>query len=202
MAVKSVNELRALYPQVNIRAKHKVIDHIDEHCRDFIASSPFFLLATTNGQDVDVSPKGDPAGSVVIEEGAKAILIADRPGNNRLDGLENILKNPWVGTIFLIPGVHETLRINGPATIHAEPEILDQCLVNGRRPLTVTRVETEEVYLHCAKALIRSKLWDPGTWPGARPVPTMGEMIRDHTGSDVEFETQEQMLKRYETQLY
>lgn len=202
MPIETEAELRALYPNVNPRADTKVIDHLDAHCRAFIAASPFLLLATSNGQDLDVSPKGDPAGSVIVEDGGKALLIADRPGNNRLDGLVNILNHQWVATIFVIPGVRETLRINGTATIHAEPEILDRCLINGRRPITVTRVVVDEAYLHCAKALIRSQLWDPASWPEVRPVPSMGDMLRDHTGSDIQYETEARMLERYKTQLY
>ena len=202
MTIRTEAELRGHYGETNVRAAEKVLDRLDGHCRAFIASSPFMLLATTDGASLDVSPKGDPAGGVVVEEDGTHILLADRPGNNRIDGLVNILSNPKVATIFLIPGVRETLRINGHATIHAEPEILDQCLINGRRPLTVTRIRVEEAYLHCAKALIRSKLWDPASWPDARPVPTMGEMLRDHTGQEIAYESEEDMAERYAKQLY
>lgn len=202
MAITTEAELRALYGETSIRAAEKVIDHIDTHARAFIANSPFMLLATSNGTDLDVSPKGDPDGGVIVEEDGKHLLLADRPGNNRLDGLLNVLKHPKVATIFLIPGVRETLRVNGHATIHAEDEWLDRCLINGRRPITVTRIQVEETYLHCAKALIRSKLWHPETWPDARPVPTMGEMLRDHTGHEVALESEADMVKRYTEQLY
>jgi PPOX class probable FMN-dependent enzyme len=202
MPITTEAGLRALYGETNVRAAEKVLDHIDIHARNFIANSPFMLLATSNGTDIDVSPKGDPAGGVIVEEDGKHILLADRPGNNRLDGLVNILGHPKVATIFLIPGVRETLRVNGHAAIHAEDEWLDRCLINGRRPISVTRIRVEEAYLHCAKALIRSKLWQPETWPEARPVPTMGEILRDHTGQEIAYESEADMVKRYAKQLY
>ena len=202
MPVQTVEELKSLYGETNVRAKDKVLSTLDIHCRNFIANSPFFVLATSDGTDLDISPKGDPAGSVIVEDDGQHVLLADRPGNNRIDGLVNILSHPKVAMIFLIPGVRETLRVNGHATIHAEPEVLDKCLINGRPPLTVTRVKVEEAYLHCAKALIRSKLWQPETWPAERPVPTMGEMLVDHTGQDIAYETDEAMVKRYAATLY
>lgn len=202
MPIETEAELRALYGETNIRAAEKVLTRLDRHCLDFIAASPFLVLATSDGRTLDVSPKGDPAGAVIVEDDGSAVLLADRPGNNRIDGLVNILAQPQVAMIFLIPTVRETLRVNGRATIHAEPEMLDRCLIKGRRPITVTRIAVEEAYLHCAKALIRSELWNPQSWPGARPVPTMGEMLRDHTGADIAYETEEAMVTRYAKQLY
>ena len=201
VAIKDESELRALYGETHPRAAKKVIDRLDAHCRDFIAASPFVLIATTDGTRLDVSPKGDPAGAVVVEDD-RHILIADRPGNNRIDGLLNILRHPKVGTIFLIPGVRETLRINGTGTIHAEPDLLERCRMNGRLPITVLRVEVEEVFLHCAKALLRSRLWEPESWPAARPVPTMSDMIRDHIREDLPHEPDEAMVARYAGTLY
>lgn len=195
-------DLRALYGEVSPRAAIKMIDHLDQHCRAFIAASPFMLLGTYDGEKMDVSPKGDPAGSVVVEDGGKALLLADRPGNNRIDGLLNILKNPNVAALFLIPGVRETLRVNGTATIHEEPEMLDRCLVKGRPPITVTRIEVREAGLHCAKAFMRSGLWMPDTWPTERPIPSMGTMLVDHCGTTQDFEDEAQQEKRQEAALY
>lgn len=201
MAITGEAELRALYGETHPRAARKVIDRLDAHCRAFIAHSPFVLLATSGGAGTDVSPKGDPAGSVLVEDDHH-LLIADRPGNKRIDGLLNILANPKVATLFLIPGVRETLRVNGQATIHAEPDLLERCRLNGREPITVTRIRVEEVYMHCAKALLRSRLWDPASWPQARPVPPMGEILRDHCGDDTPLESEEVMLARYAAALY
>jgi PPOX class probable FMN-dependent enzyme len=138
----------------------------------------------------------------VIVEDDRHILIADRPGNNRIDGLLNVLKHPRVGTVFLIPSVRETLRVNGTATIHAEPEVLERCRMKGGLPITVMRIEVEEVFLHCAKALLRSRLWEPKSWPAERPVPVMSDMIRDHIGEDLPHEADEAMVARYATMLY
>ncbi len=178
------------------RSLAKQIDHVDRHCRAFIAASPFLLLATSDGARLDVSPKGDRPGFVVVEDD-RHLLIPDWPGNSRIDGMRNLLANPGIGLIFLIPAVRETLRINGAATIHDAPELLDKCAHKGRLPLTVIRVAVEEVFLHCAKALLRSKLWQPETWPEARPVPSMGEMIHDHAGLDGPVESEADMTARY-----
>lgn len=202
MPITNREHLERLYGDVHPLAVAKALDHLDIHCRNFIASSPFVLLATSNGTQLDVSPKGDPAGSVIVEEDGRALLLADRPGNNRIDGLLNILEHPWVATIFLIPGVRETLRVNGHATVHDEPEMLDRCLINGRRPITVTRIAVAEAYLHCAKALIRSKLWDTSSWAAERPVPTMSEMIGAHVGQNLPLETEAEMVERYQPHLY
>lgn len=202
MPIETEDALRALYGDTSIRASAKVLDRLDHHCRDFIANAPFLMLATSDGTRLDVSPKGDPAGSVIVEDDGQHMLLADRPGNNRIDGLVNILSHPKVATIFLIPGVRETLRVNGHATIHAEPEILERCAINGRLPITVTRIRVEEAYIHCAKALMRAFLWEPERWPEARPIPTMGEILRDHTGKEAAYETDADMLKRYAKHLY
>ena len=201
MAITDEAELRALYGETHPRAAKKIIDRLDRHCLAFIAASPFVLIATSDGSRLDVSPRGDPAGSVIVEDD-RHILIPDRPGNNRIDGLVNILKHPRVGTIFLIPSVRETLRVNGRATIHAEPELLGRCAMNGRAPITVLRIEVEEVFLHCAKALLRSRLWEPASWPEARPVPVMSDMIRDHIEEELAHEPDDAMVKRYATMLY
>jgi PPOX class probable FMN-dependent enzyme len=201
MAIRDEAELRALYGEIHPRAAKKIIDRLDGHCVAFIAASPFMLIATSDGSRLDVSPRGDPAGSVVVED-ERHLLIGDRPGNNRIDGLLNILKHPRVGTIFLIPGVRETLRVNGRATIHAEPALLERCRMSGRLPTTVLRVEVEEVFLHCAKALLRSRLWEPASWPAERPVPVMSDMIRDHVREDVPHEDDAAMVARYASMLY
>ena len=145
---------------------------------------------------LDVSPKGDRPGFVAVEDD-RHLLIPDWPGNSRIDGMRNILAHPHVGLIFLIPTVRETLRVNGTASIHDAPELLEKCAHQGRLPLTVIRVAVDEVFLHCAKALLRSKLWQPDAWPEARPVPSMGEMIRDHAGLDGPAESDEEMTARY-----
>jgi hypothetical protein len=201
MPVTTEARLREIYGAVSPRAAAKQIDRLDAHCRAFIAASPFALLATSNGTRLDVSPKGDRPGFVLVEND-RHLLVPDWPGNNRIDGMRNILAHPHVGMIFLIPSVRETLRVNGTATIHDQPALLDRCAHGGRLPLTVIRVAAEEVFLHCAKAFLRSKLWQPESWPATRPVPPMGEMIRDHAGIDGPGETEAETIARYRKALY
>ncbi|MEM6438848.1 MAG: pyridoxamine 5'-phosphate oxidase family protein [Pseudomonadota bacterium] len=173
--------LRAIYGPPMQRAVDKQLDRIDDHVRAFIAASPFLTLATSDGERLDVSPKGDAPGFVRCD-GDRAILIPDWPGNNRLDGLTNLLSHPRAAAIFLIPGVKDTLRINGPAAIHDEETIRARFETRGRLPLTVIRIETEEVFLHCSKAFLRSRLWQPESWPPERPIPSTAEMLDAHIG--------------------
>jgi len=175
--------LRALYGSPNRIAAAKDIDFIDSHCRRFIALSPFVHIATSDGVRLDVSPKGDRPGFVHVLDD-RNLLIPDWPGNNRIDGLLNIVRHGRVGLIFMIPNVKETLRINGRASIHDDAAWLELCAHQGKPPITVIRVETEEVFLHCAKAFMRSRLWQPETWPDRSALPSAGQMIKDHAALD------------------
>lgn len=200
MPITTEARLRKIYGPALPRSLAKEIDHLDGHCRAFIAASPFLLMATSDGVRLDVSPKGDRPGFVVVEDD-RHLLVPDWPGNSRIDGMRNILAHPRVGLIFLIPSVRETLRANGIATIHDDPEILAKCALKGRLPLTVIRIAVEEVFLHCAKALLRAQLWDSASWPAERPIPSMGEMIRDHADpgrpADGPAEGDAEMIARY-----
>ena len=196
MPITSETRLREIYGAVIPRSAAKVIDRVDGHCRAFIAASPFMLMATSDGARLDVSPKGDRPGFVVVEDDRR-LLVPDWHGNSRIDGMRNILAHPRIGLIFLIPSVRETLRVNGAATIHDDPELLERCAHKGRLPLTVIRVAVEEVFLHCAKSLLRSKLWQPESWPEARPVATMSEIMLDHSGVRDPAESDEDMTARY-----
>ncbi len=194
-------QLEAIYGTPSALPANKVIDHLDHHCRDFIKASPFLILATSDGSGLDVSPKGDPAGFVeVIDD--HHLEIPDRPGNNRIDGLLNILKHPKVALIFLIPTVGETLRVNGHAEILDAPEVLERHAINGRVPLTVTRVKVEKVLSHCGKAPLRSGLWKPDTWPSERPVAGLYDIIRDHAATDTPEMTEDQVEAMYKETLY
>jgi PPOX class probable FMN-dependent enzyme len=164
-AVKDMAELRALAGEPSELARKKQIDHLDQHCRDYIAHAPFLLLATSDATGrCDVSPKGDAPGFVHVLDD-RHLVIPDRPGNKRFDGISNILANPHVGLIFLVPRYEETLRVNGRATVTRDPELLARMDVGGRRPLLAIGVEVEEVFMHCAKAFKRSGLWQPERWP-------------------------------------
>lgn len=193
--------LREIYGDASPHAAAKVVLHFDHHCRDFISHASFLIVATSDGTNLDVSPKGDPAGFVKVESD-KTLLIPDRPGNNRIDGLMNILANPKVALLFMIPSVSETLRVNGVAEILEDPLLCDQFQVNGRSPKTVLRVTAEEIFTHCGKAPMRSGLWQPDTWPTERPIATLYEMVRDHSEMDVVSTEQSYTEQRYRDTLY
>lgn len=193
--------LREIYGEVSPRAAVKVIDHLDHHCREFIAASPFLVLATSDGERLDASPKGDPAGFVIVED-EHHLILPDRPGNNRIDGLLNLIRNPAVALIFMIPTVDETLRINGCAEISEDKALRERCAINGRLPKTVLRIRVEEVFSHCGKAPLRGGLWKPETWPEERPVATLYEIVRDHGKVDVPTTEQSEIDALYAKTLY
>lgn len=177
--VKSLEELRENVGEPSELARKKQIAALDAHCRAFIAQSPFVLLATANAAgQCDVSPKGDAPGFVQVLDDHR-LFVPDRPGNRRFDGMRNILENGHVGLIFLIPGREETLRVNGRACLVRDPALLDAAIAMGKRPDVGIGVEVEEVFLHCAKAFKRSKLWQPAAWPDAAAVPSMARMLLD-----------------------
>ena len=179
-AVTSEEALRALVGRPSELAIRKEISHLDAHCRAFIARSPFVLIATSGASGrADVSPKGDPPGFVqVLDE--HRLVIPDRPGNRRLDGMRNLLENPHVGLLFLIPGLEETLRVNGRAWIIRDEEVLARCAVMGKRPTLALGVHVEECFIHCAKAFKRAQLWQPDQWPDRAGLASPSEMLVDH----------------------
>jgi uncharacterized protein len=172
-------ELRALYKSPGVNAVRKELPRLDGHCRSFIAKSPFVLIGSSDGKgNADVTPKGDRPGFVAILDD-NTIAIPDRPGNNRLDTLENIIANPAVGLLFLIPGMNETLRINGHARITADDILRERLAVEGKLPASVIVVSVKAAYMHCAKAFMRSELWMPESWLDRSTLPTLGEILRD-----------------------
>ena len=157
--IETVEELRQIYTSPKERALKKELNRLDRHCRRFIELSPFLVLSSYGKNGLcDASPRGEAPGFVHIFD-EKTLLLPDRPGNNRLDSLSNILINSAVGLIFFIPGVEEVLRINGRAEIRNDPELLERFRIRAKLPATVLRIEVEEAYLHCAKAIMRSELW-------------------------------------------
>ena len=177
--VSSKQELRALFGEPNERAVLKCKSALDEHSRAFIAAAPFLLLATSSAAgQCDVSPKGDKPGFVLVLDETH-LVVPDRPGNNRIDGLTNILENPHVGLIFLVPGRGDTLRVNGRAAIVRDEEILSRAAMHGKLPKVGIGVEVEEAYLHCPKAFLRSSLWDTSTWADAQKLPSFAQMLWD-----------------------
>ncbi|GGF49569.1 pyridoxamine 5'-phosphate oxidase-like FMN-binding protein [Azorhizobium oxalatiphilum] len=201
--IESVEQLRTHYKAVSVRAAQKVLPRLDKHCRSFIGLSPFVMLATSSkAGELDVTPRGDQPGFVGIDDDGATLLLPDRPGNNRLDSLTNILEQPGVGLIFLIPGVDETLRVNGTAEIRADADLRARFAVDGKLPTSVLRITVREAYLHCAKAFMRSKLWDQQAQVERSVLPTLGEMLRDQIGNSDGFETQEQMVARFKQAMY
>ena len=195
-------DLRALVGAPSELAVAKEQATLDAHCRAFIARSPFLLLATSGAAGrCDVSPKGDTAGFVLVLD-ERRLLIPDRPGNKRLDGMRNLLQNPHVGLIFLIPGVEETLRVNGRAWIVRDEDLLARCEARGKVPTLGIGVEVEEAFIHCAKAFKRSGLWEPARWPALDGLASPAQMLYDHTRppgatvADVERALQESYASR------
>ena len=181
--IDTVEELRSSYGEPSKRAVRKSLDRLDRHCRRFIELSPFVVLATAGaGGRVDCSPRGDPAGFVAVLDD-RTVVLPDRLGNNRVDSLSNVLENPHVGMLFLIPGVDETLRLNGRATLTTDPARLEPLAVKGRAPRSGLVVEVEEVFLQCTKALVRSRLWaDESRVDRKAALPSFGQMLADHIG--------------------
>jgi PPOX class probable FMN-dependent enzyme len=201
MAVRTHEELRERYAEPRERSLRKQLDHLDPHCRRFVELSPFCVLATCGPDGLpDATPRGGEPGFVhVLDE--HTLLLPDRPGNNRLDSLGNLTVNPGVGLLFFVPGVDETLRVNGTCELRDDPELVGRFDREGKLPATVLVVSVQEAYLHCAKALMRSRLWDPEAQVERSTLPSLGEMLRDQLGL-AEAETQEQMLERYRQSLY
>jgi PPOX class probable FMN-dependent enzyme len=175
--VNSVDELRAIVGEPDQYVANKVKDRLSPIQRDWLAHSPLGFVATTDADGrVDVSPKGDPPGFVHVIDDA-TIAIPERPGNKRVDGHLNVLERPYVGTLFLIPGRGDTLRINGTARILADADYFDAMTVKGKRPILALEIDVEEVFFHCAKAFLRSDAWDPSTW-NPTAVPSVAQIAK------------------------
>jgi len=177
--VTSLDELREIVGMPGPRTLAKERTGLDEHCRAFIAHSPLLLISTAGADGrCDVSPKGDAPGFVQVLDDRR-LVIPDRPGNKRLDGMQNVLTNPHVGLLFLIPGREETLRVNGRAWITRDPDILQRSVVQDKTPLVAIGVEVEQCFFHCAKALLRAHLWTPERWPSRDALPSFACMLFD-----------------------
>ncbi|PRY94495.1 hypothetical protein BCF33_0086 [Hasllibacter halocynthiae] len=185
-AIRDEAALRTLFPPTSEMATRKVLRRIDPHAAAFIARSPFLTIGTQSSEGrADVSPRGDAPGFVrVLDE--RTLLIPDRPGNRRLDTLSNVIANPALGLLFLIPGFDETLRVNGRGTVTDEPALLALTEVGGRRSTVAIHIVVEEVFLHCAKALRRSRLWDPASLQDRAGMPSLMRMLLDQTGGTTE----------------
>jgi PPOX class probable FMN-dependent enzyme len=175
--ITSLEQLEQVYGQPVERALWKEIDHINDHYRQFIEASPFLILATYGEKGVDCSPRGDPAGFVRVED-AKHLLIPDRRGNNRLDSFRNIIANPNVGLIFMVPNAGETIRVSGTAEIIIDQTLCQSFSIHSKPASAVLKVTVDKAYFQCQKALTRSKLWDASSYINRNELPTAGQMAQ------------------------
>lgn len=196
-------ELRSLYGAPSELSARKSLSQLDAHCRTFIERSPFLCLSTAAADGTaDVSPRGDAPGFVRVLDN-NTLLIPDRLGNNRIDSLRNLMQNPNVGLLFLIPGIDETLRINGIGRVVVRSQLLDHCTVNGKVPKTGLLVEVREAFLQCAKALIRSRLWSEDYRLTRDQMPTLGKILVDQIGLATPVDELQAMIdKAYCEKLY
>ncbi|MBL8293920.1 MAG: pyridoxamine 5'-phosphate oxidase family protein [Bryobacterales bacterium] len=200
--ISTLEALRELYPPVLERARIKTLHRLDAHCRRFIGLSPFVCLGTAGEDGLDVTPRGDQPGFVHVLDDT-TLGVPDWRGNNRLDSLANIVANPQVGLLFLVPGVDETLRVNGVATIQDDAELTSRWQVNGNHPRTVLVVKVKEAFLHCGKALIRSRLWHADAKIHRSQLPSYGQMLKDQIAiEDTAEEIQTSVEEAYRTRLY
>ena len=175
--ISTIEALEAIYGEPLPQSLVKEIDYISDHYRSFIEKSPFMVLASVAEEGLDCSPRGDPAGFVrVVDE--KRVMIPDRRGNNRIDTLRNTVRDPRVSLLFLVPGVGETLRINGRAKISVDPELCGSFDMNGKTPRSVIIITADRVYFQCQKALARSRLWDPEAQVERKELPTAGKILQ------------------------
>lgn len=201
MPITTHEQLRALYAQPSERALRKQLPALDAHCQAFIGLSPFVVLATSDAAGrLDATPRGGAPGFVVVQD-EQTLLLGDAPGNNRLDALHNLIENPQAGLLFMIPGVDETLRVNGRVLLSTEPADLAACSDARRTPRLVLRMTVQEAFLHCAKAFMRSRLWHDDARIARGRLPTMNQMIHAQLGLDTPPESQAEMLRRYQPDL-
>ncbi|MGJ4854816.1 pyridoxamine 5'-phosphate oxidase family protein [Labrys sp. La1] len=186
--ITTIAELETLYSEpVQPAARIKVLDHVSDQYHAFIQASPFMMLASVGPSGVDCSPRGDPAGFVRVAD-AKTLIIPDRRGNNRLDSLRNIIEDPRVHLLFMIPGIGETLRVVGRAVISTDADLCASFAMQGKAPRSVIIVTVDEIYTQCQKALVRSKLWDPSTQISRSQLPSMGQILSTITKGDFDGE--------------
>jgi PPOX class probable FMN-dependent enzyme len=194
--------LRAQFGPVGPLAARKVLDHLDAYGRRFIALSPFLVLASADaGGNVDASPRGDAPGFVAVHD-PQTLVIPDRRGNNRIDSFLNLMESPGIGLIFLVPGIDETLRVNGTAAMTQDPALLEPLRAQGKVPAAGLVVRVREAFFHCGKALIRSRLWDPAAHVERGTFPSLGRILSDQTAAVDVAEAEASIADAYRTRLY
>ena len=172
-----------------------------KHCISFIKNSSFVIIGILSGQNIDLSPKGDPYGFVKVIS-KNFLEIPDRPGNSRIDGLLNIVKNNFISLLFFIPSVNQTLRLQGEALITEGLDTRERHRLKSNIPKIVLQIKVTQAHLHCGKSTLRGSLWDPKRWPKTRPIPTLFEMIEDQTGIDCEIKEEKAIIAQYNKELY
>jgi PPOX class probable FMN-dependent enzyme len=200
--IRNIAALEALYGDVGEASSLKEISYLHPHYAAFVEASPFMVLATSGPHGLDASPRGDPAGFVEIVD-EKTLLLPDRRGNNRIDSLRNILADPRVALLFLVPGIGETLRVNGTAEISVDPELLERSAINGKVPRSMLVIHIESVFFQCSRALIRSELWNADKHLPRAALPSTGQMLAAVTDQRIDGETYDRELPpRLEATLY
>ena len=199
--IENEEKLRKLHHAPLSRAKDKVLVRLDEHCKKIISLSPFCVIATQGNGGADITPRGDPPGFVRVLDD-QHLLLPDRVGNNRLDTMTNLFQNPAIGVIFFLPGMNETLRINGTAKITDDARLLEPCAVNQRSPKIGLLISVHEAFMHCAKALVRSKLWDTAHHIDRTLLPSFAEIMLAHCSELTEEENARQTEIMAERGLY
>lgn len=200
--IETEEQLRNLYRPTKERAVKKQISRLDHHCRDFLALARFAVFSTCDTENnMDASPRGGEAGFIKVTDD-NTVIVPDWTGNNRLDSFSNIVDTARIGAIFLVPGVDETLRINGAASLRSDEAFTSLCEVDGRFPKLVVHIVVKEAYLHCAKAIMRAQLWEPDAKVEREALPTMNEILNDQTGQSGPGEPQEAMMARHKSELY
>jgi PPOX class probable FMN-dependent enzyme len=198
----SLGDLRERYQQPHELSLKKELARIDRHARDFIGRSPFVVIATSDADGwPDASPRGDAPGFVAVADETH-LHLPDRPGNNRLDSFQNLIANPRIGLLFLVPGRLETLRVNGTARLLTEPALLERHAVNGKAARAVVEIEARSVYFQCGKAVIRGALWQTAKWPSLEGMASFGEAISDQVGGLDRAATETRLEKAYRDTLY
>jgi len=200
--IEDPERLREIYGAPSERSLKKQLSHFDRHCRAFIARSPFLVIASSDPSGrCDASPKGDAPGFVQVLDD-ETLLIPDRLGNNRVDTIGNLLERPGIGLIFFVPGLNETLRVNGRAQVTTDPPLLEPLAVNGKVPRSGILVSAEEIYFHCGKALIRSDLWNSEKQLRRSEFPSLGRILAEQIGGISVEESERLTTESYQTRLY
>lgn len=194
-------EVRALYGEPSDLVQKKVLDHLDKHSQHFIRLSPFVVIASCDDSGADATPRGDAPGFVAILSDRR-LLIPDRRGNNRIDTLLNVARNPQIGLLFMVPGINETLRVNGTGRIVTDQALLEPMTVQGKAPTSGLEIDVREVFFHCGKAMIRSRLWQADAQVERKSFPSLGRIVADQIAGIDADAAEKNLEEAYRSRLY